>query len=492
MNKIVTRFSPSPTGKLHIGGIRTCLYSYLYAKKNNGKFIIRIEDTDSNRFDPDAENYIKKTLDWLGIIPDEDPWIGGINGPYRQTERDYSNEIKLLLERGNAYYAFDSSNDLDLVKKNNPNFSYNYETRMNMRNSLSLTDDEVDELIKNKVPYVIRFKVIKGIEISFNDEIRGSIKFNTDVIDDKVLVKSNGIPTYHLANTSDDYNMGVTHVIRGEEWLPSTPIHILIYNALGRKIPTFAHLPLILNPDGKSKLSKRSALKNGIPVVPFGGDGLDDKGNVVSYKGFSDEGFDSRALLNFLALIGWNPGHDKEIMTMDDMISSFSLDRVHKSGARFDLAKATWVNSQWIQSLVSDDYLTSDVTDRLKTLTDDQKTSLINETKKRCNFQKDFAPIVDGLFNRKDNINIDDADMTTLDNVIEALDKVADWTFDNISNAITDYITNSGLKSGKLLGLLRKTVVYNSQGIDVKNSMFILGKTEVLNRLKGYLMPNII
>jgi glutamyl-tRNA synthetase len=243
-----------------------------------------------------------------------------------------------------------------------------------------------------------------------------------------------------------------------------------------------------MNPDGKGKLSKRTAAKYGIPIAPIGY--TDDNG--VYQMGWKDLGYEPHAFMNALALIGWNPGHDKEVMTMDDMISSFSLDRVHKAGARFDMAKATWINSQWIQSLVSDDYLTKDITNKLKNLTVDQRNALINETKKRCNFQKDFAPIVDNLFTRKDNINIDDSDMTILNGVIKSLDTVTDWRFDNISNAITDFITNSGLKSGKVLGLLRKTVVYNTQGIDVKNSMFILGKTEVLNRLKGYLVSNII
>ena len=483
MNKVVTRFSPSPTGKLHIGGIRTCLYSYLYAKKYNGKFIIRIEDTDSKRFDSDAENYIKKTLDWLGIIPDEDPWIGGVNGPYRQTERDYSHEIKLLLESGNAYYAFDSSDDLDLARKNNPNFSYNYETRMKMKNSLSLTNYEVNELIKNKVPYVIRFKVVDGMKVSFDDEIRGTVTFNTDVIDDKVLVKSNGIPTYHLANTSDDYNMGVTHVIRGEEWLPSTPIHVLIYNALDRKTPTFAHLPLILNPDGKSKLSKRSAVKNGVPVVPFGGDGLDDKGNVVSYKGFNDEGFDPRALLNFLALIGWNPGGDVEIMSMDDMINSFSLDRVHKHGARFDMDKAKWINASHLR-MTPNACLKPFINIKDRRYSDDKLDMIIDLAKQRSDFKHDLNVIVDLFYN--DPVITDFKKLD--DNFLKVFSRFVltdvDWSSPHsIKDSISSICDDLGIKMGKVMPGLRMALVGGIPGPDLPTVMSILGRKITIDRI---------
>ena len=489
MSKVVTRFSPSPTGKLHIGGIRTCLYSYLYAKRHNGKFIIRIEDTDSKRFDPDAEMYIKNTLDWLGIVPDEDPWIGGDNGPYRQTERDYSYEIKSLLESGNTYYAFDSSSDLDLSRKNDPNFSYNYKTRMSMKNSLSLSNDEVNELIKNKVPYVIRFKVVENMEVSFDDEIRGTIVFNTNVIDDKVLVKSDGIPTYHLANTSDDYNMGVTHVIRGEEWIPSTPMHVLIYNALGRKVPTFAHLPLILNPDGKSKLSKRSALKNGVPVVPFGGDGLDDKGNVVSYKGFHDEGFDPNALLNFLALLGWNPGGDVEFMSIDDMINSFSLDRVHKAGARFDMDKAKWLNAHYLRMTPNDD-LKSFITIKDKRYSDDKLSKIIDLAKERSEFKHDLNTIVDLFFNDpviSDIKKIDENFVKVFGNTIDGfISSTSNLNFDNpmdIKDLINDICSINGIKMGKVMPGLRMALVGGVSGPDLMTTMSILGMRETISRL---------
>jgi glutamyl-tRNA synthetase len=280
--------------------------------------------------------------------------------------------------------------------------------------------------------------------------------------------------------------MGVTNVLRGDEWIPSTPFHILLYKAFGWNIPTFAHLPLIMNPDGKGKLSKRTAAKYGIPIAPIGY--TDDNG--VYQKGWKDLGYETDAFMNALALVGWNSGDDKEVLSMDDMINSFTLDRVHKAGARFDMAKATWINSQWIQNKVSDVDLINNID--LPNLSDDQKSALITEGKKRCNFKHDFVPIVNSLFNRKDNISIDDSDKNVIINVIDELDSIVDWTFDNISNGLTQFINDSGLKSGKVLSLLRKTIVYNGQGIDVKNSMFILGKDETIERLKEYLVSEII
>jgi glutamyl-tRNA synthetase len=487
---IVTRIAPSPTGSfIHLGNLRTLLYNYFLAKRHGGKFLVRLEDTDRDRYTPSFLQYFKDTMDWLGIVPDASFWNPDASvGSFIQSERDYSDKIKFLLDNGFAYYAFDTKDDLDISHKSNTQFKYDANTRMSMKNSLTMSKSDVDATIASGTPYVIRFKVPANIDVHFTDAILGDISINTNQVDDKVLLKSNGVGSYHLCNVCDDHDMNVTHVLRGQEWIASTPFHILVYKAFGWNLPTFAHLPLIMNPDGKGKLSKRTAAKYGIPIAPIGY--TDDNG--VYQMGWKDLGYEPHAFMNALSLIGWNPGHDKEVMTMDDMISSFSLDRVHKSGARFDMAKATWINSQWTQTLVDDDYLTSDVTDKLKHLTVDQKTALINEAKKRCNFQKDFAPIIDNLFTRKDNVMIDDSDITTLDGFIKALDTVTNWTFDNISNVITDYITTSGVKSGKILGLLRKTVVYNTQGIDVKNSMFILGKKEVINRLKGYLVPNII
>ena len=485
---IVTRIAPSPTGKfLHIGNLRTLLYNYFLAKRHGGKFLVRLEDTDRDRYTPSFLQYFKDTLDWIGIVPDASYWNPDPSiGSFIQSERDYSDKIKFLLDNGFAYYAFDTKDDLDLAHKSNSQFKYDASTRMNMKNSLSLSKVDVDNLLASGTPYVIRFKVPANIDINFTDAILGDISINTNQVDDKVLLKSNGVGSYHLCNVCDDHDMGVTHVLRGQEWVSSTPFHILVYKAFGWNIPTFAHLPLIMNPDGKGKLSKRTAAKYGIPIAPIGY--TDDNG--VYQKGWKDLGYETDAFMNALALVGWNPGDDKEVLSMDDMINSFTLDRVHKAGARFDMAKATWINSQWIQNKVSDVDLINNID--LPNLSDDQKSALITEGKKRCNFKHDFVPIVNSLFNRKDNISIDDSDKNVIINVIDTLDSIVDWTFDNISNGLTQFINDSGLKSGKVLSLLRKTIVYNGQGIDVKNSMFILGKDETIERLKEYLVSEII
>ena len=488
MTKTVTRIAPSPTNSfMHIGNLRTLLYNYFLAKRHGGKFLVRLEDTDRDRYTPSFLQYFKDTLDWLGIVPDASYWNPDPSvGSFIQSERDYSDKIKFLLDNGFAYYAFDTKDDLDLAHKSNSQFKYDASTRMSMKNSLSLSKVDVDNLLASGTPYVIRFKVPANTDINFTDAILGDISINTNQVDDKVLLKSNGVGSYHLCNVCDDHDMGVTHVLRGQEWVASTPFHILVYKAFGWNIPTFAHLPLIMNPDGKGKLSKRTAAKYGIPIAPIGY--TDDNG--IYQKGWKDLGYETDAFMNALALIGWNPGDDQEVLSMDDMINSFTLDRVHKSGARFDMNKATWINSQWIQNRVSDDILTDGID--LSHLTYDQKSALINETKKRCNFKHDFAPIIDGLFSRKDNVTIDDSERTVIKSLINSLDSITDWTFDTISNNLTQFIYDSGLKSGKVLGLLRKTIVYNTQGIDVKNSMFILGKNETIGRLKGYLVPEII
>jgi glutamyl-tRNA synthetase len=478
---IVTRIAPSPTGKfLHIGNLRTLLYNYFLAKRHGGKFLVRLEDTDRDRYTPLFLQYFKDTCDWLGIKPDASYWNPDPKiGSFIQSERDYSDKIKFLLDNGFAYYAFDSKEDLEVLRQKG--LKYDATTRLTLNNSFTNKDYDI-----SKNPYVVRFAVPENEIITFNDSIRGEITTSSNILDDKVLLKSNGIGSYHLCNVCDDHDMGVTHVLRGDEWIPSTPFHILVYKAFGWNIPTFAHLPLIMNPDGKGKLSKRTAAKYGIPIAPIGY--TDDNG--VYQKGWKDLGYETDAFMNALALVGWNPGDDKEVLSMDDMINSFTLDRVHKAGARFDMAKATWINSQWIQNKVSDVDLINNID--LPNLSDDQKSALITEGKKRCNFKHDFVPIVNSLFNRKDNISIDDSDKNVIINVIDALDSIVDWTFDNISNGLTQFINDSGLKSGKVLSLLRKTIVYNGQGIDVKNSMFILGKDETIERLKEYLVSEII
>lgn len=350
MKRVRVRFAPSPTGKLHIGGVRTALYNYLFAKKHGGDFILRIEDTDEARFDPDAEAYILDALKWLGIMPTE-----GVGDPnYKQSVRNktgiiYETYVNKLLEEGNAYIAFDTAESLDEMRKKydamKKTFSYNAYTRTGLNNSLTLPADKVKELMGAGTPYVVRLKVPKGESITFTDEVRGSITVKTDTIDDKVLWKSTKMPTYHLANVVDDHLMEITHVIRGEEWLPSAPFHVLLYKMLGWDSPAFAHLPLILAPSGKGKLSKRDGDAYGFPVFPLEWKNPEN-GEVC--MGYREKGFLPGAVLNILALLGWNPGNDIEVMSLDEMTTLFSLDKVNKAGARFDLKKALWFQKEYV------------------------------------------------------------------------------------------------------------------------------------------------
>jgi len=350
--KVRVRFAPSPTGGLHLGGVRTVLFNYLFAKHNNGEFILRIEDTDQTRFVSGAEQYIQDTLAWCGLLPDESPLHGGNFGPYRQSERKpmYKQYADKLIEQGNAYYAFDTPEDLDEKRKEIPNFQYSHTHRMGMKNSLSLSKEEVDDLLKNNTPYVIRIQVPENEEVSLDDVIRGHVSFDTNMVDDKVLLKADGMPTYHLAVVVDDHLMKITHAFRGEEWLPSAPVHVLLWKYLFGldQMPKWAHLPLILKPDGNGKLSKRDGERLGFPV--FAMDWFDPNTNNTTI-GFKERGFLPDAFVNLLAMLGWNDGTDKEIYTIDELIAGFSLDRVHKGGAKFDYEKAKWFNAEWIKKM---------------------------------------------------------------------------------------------------------------------------------------------
>ena len=350
--KVRVRFAPSPTGGLHLGGVRTVLFNYLFAKHNNGEFILRIEDTDQTRFVSGAEQYIQDTLAWCGLLPDESPLHGGNFGPYRQSERKpmYKQYADKLIEQGNAYYAFDTPEDLDEKSKEIPNCQYSHTHRMGMKNSLSLSKEEVDDLLKNNTPYVIRIQVPENEEVSLDDVIRGHVSFDTNMVDDKVLLKADGMPTYHLAVVVDDHLMKITHAFRGEEWLPSAPVHVLLWKYLFGldQMPKWAHLPLILKPDGNGKLSKRDGERLGFPV--FAMDWFDPNTNNTTI-GFKERGFLPDAFVNLLAMLGWNDGTDKEIYTIDELIAGFSLDRVHKGGAKFDYEKAKWFNAEWIKKL---------------------------------------------------------------------------------------------------------------------------------------------
>lgn len=497
--KVVTRFAPSPTGFLHIGGIRTALYNYLFAKKHGGVFYVRIEDTDQKRFVGDAEKYIQDALTWCGIEPDYAPWKPGPNGPYRQSERDYSNHIQTLLDKGAAYYAFDTESEIQKERDANmapdgktSTFAYDAKSRLRMRNSLSLPKDEVDRLLSEKAPYVIRFKTPENKTVVVHDVIRGEVSLNTNQTDDKVLVKSNGIPTYHMANVCDDHDMGTTHVIRGEEWLPSTPLHIMLYEAFGWKVPVFAHLPLILNPDGKGKLSKRKALALGIPAFPMGGEGEDDKGKKVKYLGFKDEGYEADAMLNFLVLLGWSPNDTQELMTMSEMISKFSLENVHKAGARFDIEKAKWFNQSYLDKYRSDDDLLKHVDQGGQySYTPEKMSMIVDLAKKRSVFTKDLSVITDIFFKP---VVISDSDKTkTTDDFKKVFNEFVkrsssiSWESEDIKNLISEICVQTGVKMGKIMPLLRLALTGGIPGPDLMTTAFILGADESIKRIEALL-----
>jgi len=349
-SKVRVRFAPSPTGGLHLGGVRTVLFNYLFAKHHGGEFILRIEDTDQSRFVPGAEQYIIDTLNWCGLTPDESTVHGGDYGPYRQSERKatYTEYAQILIDKGFAYYAFDTPEDLEEKRKQVPNFQYSRAHRMEMRNSISLSENEVTELLKKGTPYVIRIKVTDEEEVVFTDMIRGEVRFEVSTVDDKVLLKADGMPTYHLAVVVDDYLMKITHAFRGEEWLPSAPVHILLWKYLFglEHMPKWAHLPLILKPEGSGKLSKRDGERLGFPVFAMDWSDPITKETTI---GFKEKGFVPEAFINFLALLGWNDGTDKEIFSLDELIASFDIERVHKGGAKFDYEKAKWFNQEWIK-----------------------------------------------------------------------------------------------------------------------------------------------
>ncbi|MBX2845725.1 MAG: glutamate--tRNA ligase, partial [Saprospiraceae bacterium] len=348
MSTVRVRFAPSPTGPLHIGGVRTALYNYLFAKKHNGTFILRVEDTDQTRYVPGAEDYIKQSLNWAGLELDEGPDQGGEFGPYRQSERKalYAEYTNTLIDNGWAYRAFDTPEELDAKREaakaaGNHSWQYDSTTRLEMKNSLTLSKEEEATFLAAGTPFAVRFKIPKDETVEFVDEIRGKVSFQTNVLDDKVLYKADGMPTYHMANVIDDHHMAISHVIRGEEWLPSTPLHVLLYKAFGWEHPAFAHLPLILKPQGQGKLSKRDGAKFGFPVFP-----LVWQDGEESWAGYRETGFYPDGFNNMLAFLGWNPGTDQEIFSLEELIEAFDLEKVSKSGARFDYDKAKWFNQQ--------------------------------------------------------------------------------------------------------------------------------------------------
>jgi glutamyl-tRNA synthetase len=492
------RFAPSPTGALHIGGVRTALYNYLFAKKNNGKLILRIEDTDSTRFVSGAEKYIKESFDWLGIEFDEGPDIGGSYGPYRQSERRdlyYDFAIKLVSE-GKAYFAFDTSDELDAAREKIENFSYNSETRNSMRNSLTMSHAEANEIMKTSNDFVIRIKYPdQPIDITFDDMVRGSITINTATLDDKVIwKKKDELPTYHLANVVDDHLMEISHVIRGEEWIPSTPLHVYLYQSFGWDTPLFAHLPLILGPNGK--LSKRDGDKYGFPVFPL--EWVDPKDDSKVSMGYKQMGYTPEAVVNILAFLGWNPGTDKEIYTMDELINDFDISRVNKAGAKFNQDKAKWFNGQHIKSLTSYDLIV-DFMDELKKkgidMDIDTAAKILEANKNKVNFVKDILDEASYLFGKPTNFDPKGlkkwkpTSSELLDGLSNVLHDVTDWVEDKIQNSFESYVKDNNIKFGDIAPQLRLVLTGKANGPSLFGIMELLGKDESIDRLTNYDLP---
>jgi len=496
MNKKVrVRFAPSPTGGLHLGGVRTALFNYLFAKKNNGSFIIRIEDTDQTRFVEGAEKYIYDTLDWCGLQPDESPLLGGEFAPYKQSERKalYKQYAEQLIKNGFAYYAFDTPEDLEQKRKSVSNFQYNQHTRMSMKNSLVLEKEETEKLLANNTPHVIRIKMPANEDIGFTDMIRGEVHFNSSLVDDKVLLKADAMPTYHLAVVVDDYLMKISHSFRGEEWLPSSPVHILLWKYLFGldNMPQWAHLPLILKPDGNGKLSKRDGDRLGFPV--FAKDWKDPKTNEVTI-GFKERGFLPEAFVNMLALLGWNDGTEQEIFSMNELIEIFSIERIHKAGAKFDYEKAKWYNHEWIKKLNADK-LRNKVKDVLHTIIDNYNDEYIDKAislvKDRCTLISDFEQQSSFLFKTPETIAIaaiqpkwNEQKKLFFIELTNELDKEIIWSATELENLFKELASANQLKAGELMLPLRIMLVGDKFGPGVFDIASLIGKEETISRIK--------
>ena len=495
-NNVRVRFAPSPTGGLHLGGVRTVLFNYLFAKKHGGKFILRIEDTDQSRFVAGAEEYIFNCLEWCGIIPDESPKHGGIHAPYRQSERKelYRQYADKLIQERKAYYAFDTAAELEEKRKTSPNFQYNNVTRAELKNSLTLSAAEVKELLDNNVPHVIRINMPKDETVTFNDMIRGEVSFNTSQVDDKVLLKADGMPTYHLAAVVDDYLMEISHAFRGEEWLPSAPVHILLWKYLFGldKMPQWAHLPLILKPDGNGKLSKRDGDRLGFPV--FAMDWVDPKTNEVN-AGFKEKGFIPKAFVNMLAMLGWNDGTDKEIFTIEELIAGFSMERVHKAGAKFDYEKAKWYNHEWIKKL-SVTSLKPMVIDELEKNSINADTpileTVIELVKDRCTFISDFVLQAGFFFNTPTQIDIasiqakwEEKKTLFFKDYTVALAQFENWDGASLESHFKQLATDAQIKPGELMLPLRIMLVGGKFGPHVFDIAAVIGKEETIARVKN-------
>lgn len=502
MNREVrVRFAPSPTGALHIGGVRTALYNYLFARKNNGKFLLRIEDTDQTRFVPGAEEYIKDALDWLGITPDESPWNPADCAPYRQSERKpmYMQYALDLVEKGHAYYAFDTAEELEAMRERltaarvvSP--QYNSITRTQMKNSLTLPEDEVKARLASGEPYVIRIKIPRKEEVRLNDMIRGWVMVHSSTLDDKVLMKSDGMPTYHLANIVDDHLMGITHVIRGEEWLPSAPLHVLLYKYFGWEdtMPQFAHLPLLLKPDGNGKLSKRDADKHGFPVFPMD---WQDPNTGDKAMGFREQGYLKEALVNFLAFLGWNPGDHREMFTLDELVEAFSIERIGKSGTKFDINKAKWYNEQYLRAKTDEElavYLQNEVAKDGLEVDAEKAAKIASIMKERATFPADlwkegkFMLIAPQSFDQDVASKKWNQDAVTVLNsyVQELAADTAEFTPELAKALLEKAAESNGIKLGKIMQAVRLAVTGVGAGPDLMAVFVIIGKDELIKRIQ--------
>lgn len=494
--KVRVRFAPSPTGALHIGGVRTALYNYLFAKQHNGDMILRIEDTDSQRFVPGAEAYIIDALEWLGIKFDEGVGYGGNHAPYRQSERKdiYRKYVEQLLSDGKAYIAFDTPEELEAKRKEIPNFQYDASTRMQMRNSLTLPKEEIDRLIAEGKQYVVRFKVEPGEDVHVNDLIRGEVIINSSILDDKVLYKSaDNLPTYHLANIVDDHLMEISHVIRGEEWLPSAPLHVLLYRAFGWKdsMPEFAHLSLLLKPDGNGKLSKRDGDRLGFPVFPL--EWHDPKTGEVS-SGYREAGYLPEAVINFLALLGWNPGNDQEILSMDDLIKLFSLEKCSKNGAKFDFEKGKWFNHKYIQNKSNEELteLFLPILQEKGISADPAKTAkIIGLVKDRISFVKELWAQTSYFFIAPESYEEKSVKKRwkedtpeRMKELIEILENITDFASEDTEKIVLGWITENNYHMGNVMNAFRLAVVGECKGPHMFDITTILGKEETIKRIK--------
>ena len=498
MSKVRVRFAPSPTGPLHLGGVRTALYDYLFAKSMGGDFVLRIEDTDTARYVEGAEDYIMEALEWCGIIPDESPKHGGKFAPYRQSERRgiYDKYLAEILKTDYAYLAFDTTEELDEIRKefetNGDVFAYNYITRNRLKNSLTLSEEEVQKLLDEKVPYVVRFKMPVDRNVILDDIIRGKSLVNTNWLDDKVLVKNDGMPTYHFANVIDDHEMEITHVIRGEEWLPSLGLHYLLYEAMGWERPEFAHLSLILKPEGKGKLSKRDGDKFGFPVFPLNFKDP-ETGNIS--KGYREEGYLPEAFINMVALLGWSPANDREILSLNEMVKEFDLHKVHKAGARFSKEKAEWFNHEYLKLTSNEEALVL-----LKTVAgidlnnfgDDKLLKIISLMKERATFIKDIYNDGKFFFEAPDSYDEkalkkswSEETAVVMSEFADVLVDVEDFGHDSLKNSIQSFAETKGLGMGKVMMPLRLCLVGELKGPDVPDILQILGREESISRIKN-------